>query len=246
MAVTLTVERAVVSPPVAQLTLLGGFELRLDGVVVELPQSAQRLVAFLALRQRTLSRVFVAGCLWTDAGEAQANSSLRSVLWRLGVRAPVIVATSTHLSLAPCEVDVASCSQLVRRLLDEHAPPQAADVLALSEVGELLPDWYDDWLIVERERLRQRRLHSLEAACRRLTAAARYGEALEAGLAAVAVEPLRETGHAAVITAHLAEGNLVEASRQYEQLRDLLRVHLGTRPSPRVRHLLRQGQLTLA
>ncbi len=242
MAVTPIVERA----PVARLTLLGGFELRLDGAAVQLPQSAQRLVAFLAVRRRTLSRAFVAGSLWTDAGEAQAGASLRSVLWRLGSRAPVVVATSTHLSLAPCEVDVARCGQLVQRLLDERLAPHAADVVALSEVGELLPDWCDGWLVVERERLRQRRLHALEAACRRLTAEARYGEALEAGLAAVAAEPLRETGHAAVINAHLAEGNLVEASRQYEQLRDLLRVHLGTRPSPRVRHLLRQGQLRLA
>jgi DNA-binding SARP family transcriptional activator len=230
-----------------RLSLLGGFDLRLHGSSVELPQRAQRLISFLALHPRTLTRVFVAGSLWTDAGESQANSCLRSVLWRVRILAPVIHATSTHLSLAPwVEVDVVSCTELVRRLLDDDAPPRQADVLALSEAGELLPDWYDDWLIVERERLRQRRLHSLEAACGRLTAAARYAEALEAGLAAVAMEPLRETGHAAVINAHLAEGNLVEASRQYEQLRDLLRENLGTHPSARVRRLLRDGQLTLA
>lgn len=86
--------------------------------------------------------------------------------------------------------------------------------------------------------MRQRRLHTLETACRRLTAAGRFADALEAGLAAVAVEPLRESSHAAVIEAHLAEGNLIKASRQYEQLRDLLREHLGTRPSRRVLELL--------
>jgi DNA-binding SARP family transcriptional activator len=231
----------------ARVSLLGGFELRLGGECVELPQTAQRLVAFLALSPRALTRVFVAGSLWTDSNEAQANSSLRSVLWRLRVRAPVIDATSTHLSLAPrVEVDVAGAGALVRRLLAEAGAPDADDVLALCEAGELLPDWYEDWLVIERERVRQRRLHALEAACRRLTAAGRYAEALEAGLAAVAVEPLRETGHAAVIDAHLAEGNLVEASRQYETLRDLLRQNLGTHPSPRVHGLLRAGQLALA
>jgi DNA-binding SARP family transcriptional activator len=233
--------------PAAQLTLLGGFELRLHGAAVELPHSAERLISFLALHRRELMRVFVAGSLWIDASESQANSSLRSVLWRLGARVPVVRATSTHVSLASwIEVDVARTTALVRRMQDDDAPPHPADLLAVSDAGELLPDWYDEWLIVERERIRQRRLHSLETACVRLTAAGRHGEAIEAGLAAVAVEPLRESGHAVVIQAHLAEGNLVEASRQYEQLRDLLREHLGTQPSRRVRMLLRDGQVTLA
>jgi DNA-binding SARP family transcriptional activator len=233
--------------PVARLSLLGGFDLRLHGESVELPRSAQRLISFLALHPRALMRGFVAGRLSTEASESQASSSLRSILWRLRAHTAVVHATSTHLSLAPwVEVDVAVCTELVRRLLSDSTPPQPADVLALSQAGELLPDWYDDWLIVERERMRQRCLHSLEAACDRLTAAGRYAEALEAGLAAVAMEPLRESGHAIVMHAHLAEGNLVEASRQYEQLRDLLRRNLGTLPSARVGRLLREGQVTLA
>jgi DNA-binding SARP family transcriptional activator len=226
--------------------LLGGFDLRLDGRRVALSHSSQRLISFLALHPRSLLRVFVASSLWTEASETQANGSLRSVLCRLRTRAPVLEATTTHISLGPwVGVDVTDSVALTRRLDDEDAPPAARDVRALSDAGELLPDWYDDWLIVERERVRQRRLHSLEAACRRLAAAGRYAEALDAGLAAVALEPLRETGHAAVIQAHLAEGNLIEASRQYEQLRDLLRHHLGTQPSPRVGRLLRDGHVTL-
>jgi DNA-binding SARP family transcriptional activator len=234
-------------PAAARVSLLGGFDLRVDGASVELRQSAQRLVAFLALRPQALTRLFVAGSLWTDVGESQASSSLRSTLWRLRVQAPVVEAGSTHLSLAPwVAVDVADCSELARRLLHDSAAPAREDVHALADPGELLPDWYDEWLIVERERIRQRRLHALEAACRRLTEAGRYAEALEAGLAAVAMEPLRETGHAAVMQTHLAEGNLVEASRQYDQLRALLCEHLGSHPSARVRGLLRPGHVAAA
>lgn len=234
-------------PPAARISLLGGFGLHLHGERVELPHTAERLISFLALHPRALMRVFVAGSLWMNASESQACSSLRSLLWHVRARTPVIDATSTHLSLAPeVEVDVAECAGVVRRLHDSDEPPSRADVHALCEAGELLPDWYDDWLTVERERLRQRRLHSLETACRRLTAAGRYAEAVEAGLSAVAVEPLRETGHAAVIGAHLAEGNLIEASRQYEQLRDLLRENLGTVPSEHVRMLLRNGHVMAA
>jgi DNA-binding SARP family transcriptional activator len=234
-------------PPIARLSLLGGFELRVDGESVELPHTAQRLISFLALHPRVLMRVFVAGSLWGNASESQSCSSLRSLLCHVRGRAPVIHATSTHLSLAPeVEVDVADCTELVRRLGDRDAPPSPAELHALCEAGELLPDWYDDWLIVERERLRQRVLHALETACHRLTAACRHAEAIEAGLSAIAVEPLRETGHAAVIGAHLAEGNLIEASRQYEQLRDLLRENLGTVPSAHVRMLLRNGHVVAA
>jgi DNA-binding SARP family transcriptional activator len=244
---TFPMHTVVQCPPAARLSLLGGFALHFHGESVELPLAAQRLISFLALHPRALMRVFVAGSLWTDAGESQACSSLRSVLCRLRARTPVIHATSSHLSLAPwVEVDVADCTGLVRRLRDGDGPPSPADVSALCDAGDLLPDWYDDWLIVERERLRQRRLHALEAACDRLTAARRYAEALEAGLAAIAVEPLRETAHTAVINAHLAEGNLIEASRQYEQLRDLLREHLGTVPSAHVRMLLRAGHVMAA
>ena len=60
------------------------------------------------------------------------------------------------------------------------------------------------------------------------------------------MEPLRETAHAAVIRTHLAEGNLVEASRQFDHLRALLLANLGANPSPRVRRLLMDGQLAAA
>jgi DNA-binding SARP family transcriptional activator len=231
-----------------RLSLLGGFGLRVDGETVELPHTAQRLISFLAVHPRVLlRRVFVAGRLWTEASEAQANSSLRSALWRLQARVHLVEATGTQLALKPCvQDDLAQLIALTERLTDDGAPPSRADVLALTSAGELLPDWYDDWLIVERERVRQRRLHALEAACRSLTAVGRYADALDAGLAAIAVEPLRETGHRVVIEAHLAEGNLIEASRQYEQLRDMVRQHLGTHPSACVRDLIRDAHVTLA
>jgi DNA-binding SARP family transcriptional activator len=225
--------------PVAHLALLGGFDLQIDGASVELPPSAQRLISFLALKSRAQMRVFVAGSLWADAGDAQANSSLRSTLWRLHDKAGVVETTATHVALAPwVRTDIAESIDVNQRLLEDELPPEPSVVLGLCQAGELLPGWYEDWLIVERERLRQRMLHMLEASCRRLTEVGRYADALEVGLAAVAVEPLRESGHAAVIQAHLAEGNLVEASRQYELLRDLLREHLGTRPSGRVGNLI--------
>jgi len=101
-----------------------------------------------------------------------------------------------------------------------------------------LPDWYDDWVLIERERHRQLGLHALEALASRLVQLERYGEAVDAALAAVAAEPFRESAYRALIAAHLAEGNASEALRQYEHFRRLLAEGLSLAPSPRMEALV--------
>jgi DNA-binding SARP family transcriptional activator len=108
---------------------------------------------------------------------------------------------------------------------------------------DLLPDWYDDWVIIERERLRQLRIHALEVLCQRLTALERYPEAIDAGLAAVRAEPLRESAHLSLMRAHAAEGNWCEVLRAYDRLSQLLWNELGVEPSPRVSEFLRRQPL---
>jgi DNA-binding SARP family transcriptional activator len=119
---------------------------------------------------------------------------------------------------------------------DRTAPRAAVRVLACED---LLLGWYDDWVLLERERLRQLRLHALEQLSARLLAGGDVARAAEAALEAVAVEPLRETAHAALIRAHLAEGNRAEATRQLQRLTALLGKELGEQPSPMVTDLLR-------
>jgi DNA-binding SARP family transcriptional activator len=180
-----------------QLSLLGGFELRCAGQEVAVSRNGQRLLALLALQARPLERLWVAGTLWIDAAEEGAGASLRLALWRLPQpgRAAVVEASTTHLRLAG-EVKRLECS----------AGPSDRDLDPSSLGRDLLPDWYEDWVVLERERFRQLRLHALEALCRRLTEAGRFGAAVQAGLAAVAGEPLRESAHRTLIRAHLAEG----------------------------------------
>ena len=225
----------------ASLSLLDAFELRCDGELVGLPVSAQRLLAFLALHERPLLRPYVAGTLWIDASDDRAGASLRSSLWRLNRSGHRLVdATSTRLGLAPgIDVDVRSSLALARRLLDGTAPAEELDSAEASLNGEVLPDWYDDWLVFERERFRQLSLHALEVLSDRLLAAGRLGGALGAALAAVRGEPLRESAHRALIRVHLAEGNRAEALRQRELCRGLLRERLGAEPSPQLDELLR-------
>jgi DNA-binding SARP family transcriptional activator len=230
------------SPGHVVLSLLNAFELRCDDLPVTLPPSAQRLVAFVALHDHPLQRVYVAGTLWIDASDARAGASLRSSLWRLNRAGHVVVeASSTHLRLAAdVDVDVRHALGVAHRLLDGSA--DAADLESGEAVlrGELLPDWYDEWLVFERERVRQVSLHALEALAERFVSVGELARALEAALSAVRSEPLRESAHRALIRVHLAEGNRAEALRQYDLCRSLLRDRLGVEPSPQLDELLVQ------
>jgi DNA-binding SARP family transcriptional activator len=224
-------------PESGRLSLLGGFNLVYHDREVPLAPGSQKLLAFLALHLRPLLRTYVAGSLWPDGTEAQSSASLRSLLWRLRrLRPPLVRATSSHLCLVDgLVVDAREVTAAVRRLTDRSAPCAPDDLDPAPLTGELLPDWNaDDWVLVERERLRQLCFHGLEAMAERLLDLGRYCDAIDAGLTAVRGEPLRESAHRVLITAHLAEGNHCEALRQYQWYERILREELGIEPSSRM------------
>jgi len=199
----------------------------------------QRVVAFIALCRQPRQRAYIAGCLWLDTPDERAQANLRSALWRLRRGGyPLIKATASQLQLDPAvEVDLHEAEVLAERTL-EDAGGSALDVDLSAFDGDLLPDWYDEWVLLERERFRQLRLRALDALCERLTCAGRHREAIEVGHAAVAAEPLRESTHRALVRVHLAEGNAGEAIRQYRLFRHLLSEQLGLTPSARMEALV--------
>lgn len=226
---------ALVERRAGHVRLLDGFEVEVDGRPVRLPLGTQRVVAFVALHERPLQRLYVAGSLWLDSPEARAAANLRSALWRIQRLAPFLLDVDVRtLRMGDgVRVDLRDAERLARAELDGGGS-------GLAVLGaDLLPDWYEDWVLIERERFRQLRLRALEAACLRLTGEGRLDDALEAGLMAVAAEPLRESAHRTLVRLHLTAGNAVEAGRQYELCRYLLRSQLGLEPSERMRELVR-------
>jgi DNA-binding SARP family transcriptional activator len=228
--------------PGFDLRLLDRFELRFGARVIPVTAGPQRLVTFLALHNRLLPRGHVAGTLWPDVPADRANANLRASIWRMpSTCRPVIDLSMRHIRLgADVCVDLSRATALAERLLDPSNSCDENDLGAARSVllKDLRPDCYDDWFLVECERFHQLRLHALEALCERLTAAGRYGEAIDAGLAAVCGEPLRESAHRVLIKAHLAEVNYVEAERQYEFYRRIVRNELGIEPSDGLRKLM--------
>ena len=214
--------------PAIRVRLLEGFELTVDGEPYSLPPSAERLVAYLALQSRPVMRSQVAGTLWGDRDDARSAACLRSALWRvnLGHDASVIDAGRSRIVLhGDVSVDAREAQAAAHDQLVGHGPVDLA-IFA----GELLPGWYDDWVLVERERLRQLCLTATERMAQSLLEAGQAGLAIEAALAVVAAEPLRESAHRILIDAHVDAGNRSEAIRQFERCRDLLASELGLHP----------------
>ncbi|MDQ1647425.1 MAG: hypothetical protein QOJ50_3609 [Cryptosporangiaceae bacterium] len=230
--------------PALAMRLLRGFALTTGGVRAPLVWSAQRLLAYLAVQGHPVARNAIAGALWPNTVEARANASLRSSLFRVQRVSRELVDTGPqYLAIAgSVEVDLWRAKADAVRLLDTTDPGAGIEGSATRDrlSADLLPDWYGDeeWLRTEQEQFRQLRLYALEALCARLTAARRFGEAVDAGLAAVRADPLRESAHEVLVKAHLAAGNRWDALSQYERCRRLLRDELGLAPSPALRRLL--------
>jgi DNA-binding SARP family transcriptional activator len=220
--------------PCARLALVGGFRLFTGQEDPLIPPNGQRLLAFLGLRGRPAGRSVLSAALWPDAPERRAAASLRSTLWRLARLCPtdVLVAGPVDVALHPSvEVDVHTIEREVRALCSGGGAPAEVplDVSVLQH--DLLPDWTDEWLDGQREWFRQVRLHALDALCAHHRERGRFHRALQAGIAAVTTEPLRESAHRELVALHLAEGNVAEALRQYRMFDRMLRAELGVGPS---------------
>jgi DNA-binding SARP family transcriptional activator len=231
------------------LHLFGGPYVTLGGHRQEVPEGSKRLLAFVALRRVRVERRHAAGALWPVGDDGRAAGNLRSALWRLrGAGIDLLDVDKWSLSLnSEVLVDVHVAVEWATRLVEGTA--LGAD-LAVSrcwlDALDLLPGWYDEWALMERERLRQRMLHALEALSRNLASIGRYADAVEAAMVAVSAEPLRESAQRTLIEAHLAEGNLGEALSSYQAYRTLVRRELGVNPSHDLVTSLQAAQLQRA
>jgi DNA-binding SARP family transcriptional activator len=222
----------------ASVALLGGFDLAVDGSPVAVGSGSERLLAFVALHCRTaVPRSLVAGTLWPEAPERNANASLRSALSRLPVPSRRVLDVSpSEIRLAPgAAVDLHRARQLAHRLLASDSEQPTLEVSIVEEFRlDLLPGWYDEWAVPAAEEWRQLRLRALESLAENLLSAGRPGEAVVVCAAAAHAEPLRETSCALVIRSLLAEGNPSEALFTFERYEQRLRQEVGLAPTDRL------------
>ena len=190
------------------------------------------MVALLALRS-SLDRSQVAGLLWEASSEERALGSLRTELWRINRQLPgCVVIDGRRLRLnREFLVDVDDFVTRGRRVLDPTVALRIEDIPDAWTSGDLLPGWEQSWLTVDRERLRQLRLHVCETAALRLSALGQHSLALDLALGVLRIETTRESAYRTLIAVHLAEGNLTEARRTFVTCARVLWRELGAAPT---------------
>jgi DNA-binding SARP family transcriptional activator len=231
------------TPGAVVLHLFGGPHVDVDRRRLLIPEGSKRVLAFVALHGGRVHRRHVAGTLWPVGDDARAAGNLRSALWRLKRSClPLIGADKCSLWLREdVLVDFHVVNEWASRLI--NGCEVESDLIVKPwgfESLDLLPGWYDDWALMERERVRQRLLHALEALSAALVRVGRHGEAIEAAMLAVSNDPLRESAQSILIQAHLAEGNWIEGRRRFEAYRGLLMRELGMEPHPMLFKLVQQ------
>lgn len=230
-----TWEAPTTYPAGTTLCMFGGPYIVADGRRLSVPEGSKRLLVFVAMHGPRVDRRHAAGVLWPHGGDERAAGNLRSALWRLKTAGiDLVEADKAALYLrARTAVDLDLLHAWAGRVIGGAPEPGDLEVEPFGpEVEDMLPGWYDDWVIFERERIRQRLLHAYEELSRHLVRIGRRAQAVEAAMAAVNVEPLRESAQRALVEAHLAEGNVFEAVRCFRAFDQLIRQELGIAPDP--------------
>lgn len=194
--------------------------------MVRLSLPARRILAYLAVRGEPVARQVASAELWPDSLEDVGRANLRRALWN----APQgwITKRADDLVLE-AETDHAQAEACSARAIDGEALTYR-EIKLLS--NDILPGWHEEWLLLAHERFRMLRVQALEAACRTMTRGGQYSLATQAGAAALAAEPLRESAAEALIDAHLAHRNRYEALRCFRSLAQRLDAELGVSPDP--------------
>lgn len=219
------------------ITLLGRWGLCRGFVPIVVGRRQRRLLAAVALRGPR-ARAYFAQLLWPEVTTARAANNLRNTLWHTTHELPqLVVSTAESIDLHPdVSVDV---HQLQGQVAEVLIAGTSTDVDLLLDQEPLLPDWYDDWVLEERETLRRLRVDCLEVVARRALAgeqstppaASDRRLAVRTAMAACEAEPLSETLALLLIQAHVAAGNIAVGIKAFETFTARLHNELFVRPS---------------
>ncbi|WP_138444181.1 AfsR/SARP family transcriptional regulator [Sinomonas susongensis] len=220
-----------------ELRLLGCWQLFRDGSPVTLGIRQQRLIAVLAL-SGPCARPYIGGLLWPESSQSQAAGSVRAAVFKLRHELPGLLAEGAD-PVSLCEGVRVDALELRRSVDPESVGAVLAPGIEDRLAGhELLPGWYDDWVIFQQERWQGFRMAALEAIARHRLEAGHAGSAITAAERAAEIEPLRESPQALLIRAQILAGDAAAAVRSHERFRNLLWEEMGLKPSAQFREAL--------
>jgi DNA-binding SARP family transcriptional activator len=239
--------------PGLRVNLLGDFRLSYDEAPVhgvDTPR-LQSLLAYLVLhRDAPQLRHHLAFLFWPDSTEVQALTNLRNLLHHLRHDLPeadrflyVDAQTLQWRPDVPFAFDVAELESAVEEAQRaEQAGDRAALRAALERVaalyrGDLLPSCYDDWILPERERLRQTFIDKLEQLIQLLESQRDYPAAIAYAQRLLRHDPLREATYRRLMRLYALNDDRAAAVRTYHACATILQRELDVGPSPATREV---------
>ncbi len=237
--------------PTLHLRLLGDFSLLYNNQqVTNLNTTRLRsLLTYLVLhRDVPQQRQHLAFLFWPDATEAQARNNLRQLLHQLRQAFPAVehfLSADAHLlhwhPVTPCHLDVAEFEQTLTeasaatRRNDQHALQAALEQADSLYRGELLPGCYEEWILPERERLRQRHLQALEQLLRLFEVQGDNVTAIRYAQRLLGLDPLSEDLSRRLMRLFALNNDRASALHVYHTCVTTLQREMGVDPDPATR-----------
>jgi predicted ATPase/DNA-binding SARP family transcriptional activator len=225
---------------------LCAFRIERNAHPLHLPtRKHEALLAYLVLFPHTHAREKLAALFWGDTPNDQARLSLRVALaaLRKELGDDFLIADRETVQLnpdVPIWVDAREISNFKFQISDWESAQ--SEILNLKSEIDLLPDFYDDWILLERERLRAIYLDALLRLIQHARSNGEYARAIELARKLLATEPANETAYQHLIFCHLAQGDRAAALKQYAACERALRDELNVAPSPETRALYARAQ----
>jgi DNA-binding SARP family transcriptional activator len=194
------------------------------------------------------SREKLTALLWGDTAEVQAKHSFRQALLTLrralgDGNPPILLTKDDALALDPAAVtvDVADFESALAASgmdgLDRAAALYKGDLLDGFGVDE--PP-FEEWRVVERERLRELALEVLAKLLREQSRADRCEGAIQTALRILAMDPLQEAVHRTLMRLLVRQGRRATALQQYQVCVGSLQRELGAEPEEETRALYQE------
>jgi DNA-binding SARP family transcriptional activator/predicted ATPase len=226
-----------------RLELFGGFRLA-EGTT---PLSSftyskgKALLAFLAVTGQPCGRETLAALLWSDLPDSEARTNLRVVLSNLRqFLAPYLLITRETVGLNPQHrpwIDVEAFQQALDQSHGAADIGQLRAAVALYR-GDLLAGFavpgasaFDEWVVGQRERLRQLALFTLHELAAKYVARRTYLAGIETLNQILTLDPWREEAHRQLIELYAHSGQRSAALAQYAICRQVLADELGVAPA---------------
>jgi len=211
-----------------RLRLLGSFELEVNGKPVRLPtRKAEALLAYLVIHRGVQNRERLAALFWGDSTDELARRSLRTALsaLRKELGDDFVIADRETLQINPEFSIWVDLQEL--KTQGEAISTINPDIYQ----GDLLVDFYDEWVSEEREHYRDLFINTLQKNIQTLKANGEYQHAILFSEKIISIDSVNEQAYQQLIFCQHALGNRSEALKAYEECARQLMDQLGVEPS---------------